>query len=96
MEVTAYTHTGDRTASGKWPKPGMCAIDPKFFKFGTRFYVEGYGFATAEDTGRLIKGVRPGQRTAKGELLANMDLFMESEREAEAWGRPVVKVYVYD
>lgn len=44
-------------ASGKTVVPGLsCAIDPKYWKFGTMFYVEGFGIVRADDTGSAIKG----------------------------------------
>ncbi len=50
-QITAYTHSGSRTANGKWPTVGMCAIDRNVFQYGMVFYVPGYGYAVAEDTG---------------------------------------------
>jgi len=80
VQVTAYTHTGNRTASGKWPKVGMCAIDRDAFSFGTLFYVPGYGYAVAEDTGSGI-----------GDPYS-MDLFMDTKEECIRWGRKRNKV----
>ena len=51
MEATAYTHTGNPTATGIYPYRGVIAVDPKVIPLGTRVYVEGYGYAQAQDTG---------------------------------------------
>ncbi|MCG0277348.1 MAG: G5 domain-containing protein [Thermanaeromonas sp.] len=83
MEATAYTHTGNPTATGIYPYRGIVAVDPKVIPLGTRLYVEGYGYAWAQDTGGLIKGQR-------------IDLFMETEKEAILWGRRRVKVYILE
>jgi len=74
LEVTAYTHTGNPTASGVWPRRGTVAVDPQIIPLGTKLYVEGYGYAVAADTGGDIKGYR-------------MDVFLETERDARKWGR---------
>lgn len=83
MEATGYTYTGHHTASGKDPARGMVAIDPSVFSMGTRFYVDGYGYAVAEDTGGAIVG-------------DHIDLFFETRREAELWGRRKVRVYIVE
>lgn len=77
--ATAYTHTGNRTATGIWPYRGIVAVDPRVIPLGTRLYVEGYGYAVAQDTGGLIKGNR-------------IDVFLDSEAEAIQWGRKAVTV----
>lgn len=41
LDVTAYSYTGNRTASGVWPGPGQAASNQ--FKFGTRLLVPGIG-----------------------------------------------------
>lgn len=79
--ATAYTHTGNRTATGIWPYRGVVAVDPRVIPLGTRLYVEGYGYAVAQDTGGLIKGKR-------------IDLFMDSAGEAMRWGRRQVTVRI--
>jgi uncharacterized protein YabE (DUF348 family) len=81
MEASAYTYTGYRTATGQYPRVGMIAVDPRIIPFGTRVYVEGYGYASAADTGGAIKGDR-------------IDLFMEQYSQCINWGRRSVKVYI--
>ncbi len=73
MEITAYTHTGNKTATGKWPQVGMAAINRSEFSYGTKFYIPGYGLAIAEDT-----GVRGSDR---------IDIFMNTYDECIQWGR---------
>ncbi|MDK2820661.1 MAG: hypothetical protein PWP31_626 [Clostridia bacterium] len=81
MIATAYTHTGNRTATGIWPYRGVVAVDPKVIPLGTKLYVEGYGYAVAQDTGGLIKGNR-------------IDVFMDTRTEAINWGRRKVSVRI--
>lgn len=51
--------TPNITASGAQLKPGITvAVDPRYWKLGTKFYIEGYGYVVAEDTGSGIKGPR--------------------------------------
>jgi 3D (Asp-Asp-Asp) domain-containing protein len=83
MTATAYTHTGDATASGVMPYVGGVAVDPKVIPLGTNLFVEGYGYARAVDTGGLIKGNR-------------IDVFLETSKECYNWGRRKVKVYVLE
>ncbi len=83
MTATAYSHTGNNTASGVYPYRGAVAVDPSVIKLGTRLYVEGYGYAKALDIGSAIKGNR-------------IDLFFDTEKEARKWGRRTVKVYVLE
>jgi 3D (Asp-Asp-Asp) domain-containing protein len=45
-----------RTRSGKTLTIGMAAIDLRVMPLGTRLYVPGYGYVTAEDTGGGVKG----------------------------------------
>lgn len=83
MEATAYTHTGKRTATGIKPSRGVIAVDPQVIPLGTKLYVEGYGYGTAQDTGGKIKGKR-------------IDVFLETKEEALNWGRQKVKVYILE
>lgn len=45
-----------RTRSGKKLTVGMAAVDLNLMPLGTRLYVPGYGYVTAEDTGGGVKG----------------------------------------
>jgi len=81
MVATAYTHTGNRTATGTWPAYGTVAVDPRTIPLGTPLYVEGYGFAVAADTGGAIKGNR-------------LDVFLETRKNAQKWGKKTVKVQI--
>lgn len=81
--ATAYTHTGNRTYTGVYPRVGTIAVDPKVIPLGSRLWVEGYGYGIAQDTGGLIKGNK-------------IDLFMDSKAECFRWGRKKVKVYVLE
>ncbi|NLJ72115.1 MAG: DUF348 domain-containing protein [Syntrophomonadaceae bacterium] len=81
VQASAYTYTGNRTATGKDPAVGMVAVDPNVIPLGTRLYIEGYGYAVAADTGGSIKGNR-------------IDLFMEDRNQCLSWGRRNVKLYV--
>ena len=56
-------------------------MDPSVIPLGTRLYVEGYGYATADDIGSAIKGDR-------------IDVFFESQGDCVRWGRRYTKVYV--
>ena len=80
MEATAYTHTGNRTATGIYPYVGVVAVDPRVIPLGSKLYVEGYGYAEAQDTGGAIKGDR-------------IDIFLDTEIECINWGRRVVEVH---
>lgn len=81
MVATAYTHTGNKTATGTWPAYGTVAVDPRTIPLGTPLYVEGYGFAVAEDTGGAIKGNK-------------LDVFLENRKNALKWGKKTVKVQI--
>jgi 3D (Asp-Asp-Asp) domain-containing protein len=83
MVATAYTYTGNNTASGTPPCYGTVAVDPRVIPMGTRIYVEGYGEAVALDRGSSIKGSR-------------IDLFFPTRAEAVKWGRRTVKVHIVE
>ena len=81
VESTAYTHTGNKTATGVEPREGLIAVDPRVIAMGSKVYVEGYGYAIAADTGGDIRGNR-------------IDVFFSSLRQCIDWGRKPVHIYV--
>ncbi|NLY92223.1 MAG: DUF348 domain-containing protein [Firmicutes bacterium] len=89
MEATAYEpgpqscgiYADGYTYTGKKATYGIAAVDPKVIPLGTKLYIEGYGFAAAEDIGSAIKGNR-------------IDVCYDTLREALLWGRKKVKVYI--
>ncbi len=82
FDLTFYTHTGNRTASGVYPKVGRTvAVDKKIIPLGSILYIEGYGILIAEDTGGDIKGNR-------------LDIFVDTKEEAIKLGRKQAKVYI--
>lgn len=56
------------------------AVDPRVIPLGTKLYVEGYGYAVAEDTGGAIQG-------------NTIDVFFNSNSEVNNWGVRYVNVY---
>jgi len=84
MVATAYSYNaGAYTSTGERVRVGGIAVDPRVIPYGTRLYVENYGYATAIDCGGAIKGNR-------------IDVFLESEQECRRWGVRRLKVYVLD
>lgn len=80
--VTFYTHTGNRTATGVYPKAGRTvAVDTRYIPHGTVLYIEGIGLRIAEDTGGDIKGNR-------------LDVFVDTKDEAIKKGVKKLKVHV--
>ncbi len=59
---------------------GTIAADTKYYPFGTRIYVPGYGWGVVTDRGSAIKGP------------SRLDLYFESHQEALEWGRRHVEV----
>ncbi len=68
------------TASGRAQGYGVVGVDTSTIPFGTRLYVEGYGYAVAGDTG--------------GAMVPNhLDLGFDSHADAVAWAKRNVTVY---
>jgi hypothetical protein len=66
-----------------WPhRDGTIAADTKYYPFGTRMYVPGWGWGVVVDRGGAIKG--PDR----------IDLYFESHREALQWGRRRLEVTI--
>ncbi|GIK33245.1 MAG: peptidoglycan-binding protein [Armatimonadetes bacterium] len=89
MEATAYEPSAGRgkratyrTSTGLRAGYGIVAVDPTVIPYGTRLFVEGYGYAIAADTGSAIKGNR-------------IDVCFQTRAEALEWGRRKVKVHIF-
>ncbi len=84
IKVRAYAYSGGgTTASGKKAAKGVIAVDPKVIKLGTKVYVPGYGYATAADTGGMIKG-------------NVIDVYMNTNSDCIKWGVRYITIKVYD
>jgi uncharacterized protein YabE (DUF348 family)/3D (Asp-Asp-Asp) domain-containing protein len=88
--ATAYSSQergiGTITASGKPVKRNSngystIAVDPRIIPMGTKVYVEGYGYAVAEDTGSAIKGNK-------------IDVYLDTIEDCINWGRRTANVYI--
>jgi hypothetical protein len=64
------------------PADGTIAADTKFYPFGTRMYVPGYGWGVVKDRGGAIKGPE------------KLDLYFDDYQEARQWGRRRVRVTI--
>src|SRR5699024_10894726 len=90
-EATAYTASCDgcsgTTATGvdlnENSDEKVIAVDPDVIPLGSKVHVEGYGTATAADTGGDINGDR-------------VDLFMADEGDANNFGRQNVEVTIVE
>ena len=65
-----------------FPKDGTIAADTKYYPFGTRMYIPGYGKGVVKDRGSAIKGPR------------RLDLYFNSHARALKWGRKKVNVII--
>ena len=90
VTATAYT-SGCNGCSGKTatginlranPNAKVIAVDPSFIPLGTKVYIEGYGYATAADTGGAVSGKK-------------IDVFVPSAADAYNWGVKTVKIKVF-
>ena len=81
VETKGIPGNGKYTATGSRLRKGLVSVDPKLIPLGTRLYIEGYGYAVADDVGGAIKGHR-------------IDLAFDSRAEALQFGRQSVKVYI--
>ncbi len=66
------------------PKDGTLAADTRFYPFGTRMYIPGYGYGVVEDRGSAIKGPY------------RIDAYFDSHQDALEWGRETVSVEIID
>lgn len=82
VKAVAYHFSGNpKGAYGEPCTYGTCAVDPNVIPLGTLLYIEGYGYAIANDVGGAIKG-------------NVVDLYMEYGSQCYAWGARNVNVYV--
>lgn len=73
FSVTCYALQG-KTSTGKNASVDYVAVDPQVIPYGTRLYIDGVGYRTAEDTGTAITG-------------KSIDIWRGSRDECLAWGR---------
>lgn len=79
---SGITYTGVNLLKNRQAK--VIAVDPKVIPLGSKVYVEGYGYARAEDIGSAIKGNR-------------IDIHLPTKKEAYAWGvREVTITLLHD
>lgn len=91
VKATAYTveSAGGSgiTATGynlkQNPNAKVIAVDPSVIPLGSKVYVEGYGYATAADTGGAIKGNK-------------IDVYVPTHNEAKNWGVRNVNVTIIE
>ena len=81
LQTTAYTHSGNPTASGVYPQVGHCAVDRingQWVKFGTKVHLP--------DGRTLVVTDRFG-----GNYDNRLDIFMASESECWQFGRQMLR-----
>ncbi len=82
---TAYTHTGNPTASGVMPVAGVTiAADPSVFPLGTKIYIPYFNNTfIVQDTGGAVQG-------------NVIDIFMDTYDECVQFGRRNLEAYVVE
>lgn len=92
IDITATAYAPGPLDNGKWGNltymggtvhKGVAAVDPNVIPMGSKLWVEGYGYAVAEDQGSAIKGNR-------------IDLAFDTRQEALDYGIKKVKVYILE
>lgn len=63
-------------------RDGTIAADTRYYPFGTRMKIPGYGWGVVSDRGGAIKGPN------------RLDLYFDSHQEALKWGRRQVQVRI--
>ncbi|MCQ2551303.1 MAG: 3D domain-containing protein [Clostridia bacterium] len=82
VKAVSYHFSGNPHGSYGLPCTyGTMAVDRRVIPLGTKCYVEGYGYAIANDTGSSIKGNK-------------IDLYMEANFQALTWGARRTTVYI--
>jgi len=84
VSATAYTATGNNTASGLTPQAGRTIATWDGVPFGTQVYIPALGGVyTVEDRGGAVGyGI--------------IDIYMNSQEDCDAWGRQNLEVYFLD
>lgn len=84
VRAVSYYYDGNpRGAYGLPCEYGTCAVDSSVIPLGSLLYIEGYGYAIANDVGSGIKG-------------NTVDLYMEKYSQCLAWGSRNVNVYIIE
>lgn len=65
-------------------RDGTVAADTRYYPFGTRMYIPGYGYGVVADRGGAIKGQD------------RLDVYFDDHGDALEWGRRKVNVQVLD
>ena len=84
--VKAVSYYFEGNPSGAYGLPctyGTVAVDPDVIPLGSKLYIEGYGYAIANDVGTSIKGNK-------------IDLYMEKYEQCLIWGARTTTVYIID
>ena len=69
------------TASGTYVKENQTAACPKELEFGTKIYIEGFGYRICEDRGGAIKNLK-------------LDIYVDSVTKAQKLGRQKLRVKI--
>lgn len=90
VNASAYTASADEcgnskgiTSSGLKAEEGHTIACPPEFPFGAKIYIEGVGERLCEDRGGAIKG-------------NHIDIYVETKKEAFAFGRKNLEAYVVE
>jgi len=82
VRAVSYWFSGNpHGAYGLKCEYGTCAVDKKLIPLGSLLYIEGYGYAIANDVGSGVKG-------------KTVDLYMEKLSQCGIWGARWTTVYV--
>lgn len=83
LMVSAYAYClRGVTASGRYTRHGIIAVDPRVIPLGSKLYVPGYGWGIAADTGGAIIGHK-------------IDLWMPTSSQCYQWGVRRVRIKVF-
>lgn len=87
LTITGYSQSPEEgtadgiTADGTRVAYGVCAADPRMFRFGSILDIPGYGRCVVHDTGGAIVGNR-------------IDAFFPNRSDAFKWGRRTLQVEI--